>query len=449
MSCAIFLAKFESEVAHQYQRNCETSNRRDKHKFHTDIYDASLKEMLDKYSAEDADHHGRLIELKRMLLDIREDGSDQDMDEETEMKFMLNDYRVFIQKKKKTSNGSQGDIELFRKENLYFDDWESLFYEKNTARIETVLLPKIKNEILSKKGIFESEQIYRVLENHFEVLIRQLVRLEQDSSLMHTPTSLKMDSMSKLSSNLTAFGIGSTTSIDLRSNASRVNVDVNPHQMPSNISSKQVSIAETSLLPNLTLKSSSGAKIKYSLDYDISRNSRLMSYFHALVPGLRTLLLCAAPPHCFYYSPNSSTLQEKLKECCKILPKFAKQFTGFAPLLKSQGQNRWEDLDVLYFEVMQFCSNYQSIVSMLAIAMTIVRREVLMSITKLTKHQILDFGGPGVLKVFEQRKLTHQEMLAIGDAKYVEVAFLSLYSSKKLKPRKLLPVSNIRSSHLL
>lgn len=151
MSCALFLAKFMSHLSFKYEENMKTAEKNPK-EFDENIYQTTLIEMLDIYSEEDADNHGRLVELKKLCLDVN-NAEQIEITEEDEKKFMLNDYRVY---KQRTDLEDKEGLEEMRERFVYYSDWEQLFYEENTTNIHKNLLPKIEKELLMKKYLPKS-----------------------------------------------------------------------------------------------------------------------------------------------------------------------------------------------------------------------------------------------------------------------------------------------------
>jgi hypothetical protein len=81
-----------SQLSFQYETDIE-ENGLNIDVFDAKIYHNALKKILEENCEEDADHHGRLIEVKRICMDF--EGAKIGLDDETAKKFNLNDLRVY------------------------------------------------------------------------------------------------------------------------------------------------------------------------------------------------------------------------------------------------------------------------------------------------------------------------------------------------------------------
>jgi hypothetical protein len=66
-----------------------------------------------------------------------------------------------------------------RKKYQYYSDWEKLFIEEDATKITYQILPKIRRELLQKKGIFSDAYQYNILESHFDVVLNQLKKFDE------------------------------------------------------------------------------------------------------------------------------------------------------------------------------------------------------------------------------------------------------------------------------
>lgn len=148
MSCALFLARFMTHLAYQYEQEIEERNLK-KDVFDSQVYHNVLKQIVEEYCEEDANSHGRLIEIKKICMDF--EGARLGLDEETNQKFNLNDVRVY---QNKTQQIDKVGLKLMRDKYSYYSDWEKLFIEEDATKITQEILPKIRSELLQKKGIF-------------------------------------------------------------------------------------------------------------------------------------------------------------------------------------------------------------------------------------------------------------------------------------------------------
>lgn len=166
MSCALFLAKFMSHLASNYFNMCKTEGH-DPKEFIPHIYNNSLTNCLYYYSKEDAEQHGRLREIQKML--FRFDDRVMPMTREEEMQFYLNDVKAYKQAKADIPS-KENDIENFRGEFDFYQNWDSLFNEGKTERIVERILPQFEIEILGKKGIFPDESCYGLVKEKIKEL---------------------------------------------------------------------------------------------------------------------------------------------------------------------------------------------------------------------------------------------------------------------------------------
>ena len=172
MSCALFLANCMGYLAFIYDQKVK-HRKKNPYDFQAEIYDESIKQMLDKFSEEDADAHGRLIEIKKYLLGI--DDRILELDADYIEKFNLNDFKVFKVMDSGTITGSkEARLEQFRKDYLYYGEWEQDMYSIDVYLIKTDRLPVLRRELHKKKGYLEKKSDYEVLEQFFVELDQKL-----------------------------------------------------------------------------------------------------------------------------------------------------------------------------------------------------------------------------------------------------------------------------------
>ncbi|CAF3928018.1 unnamed protein product [Rotaria sp. Silwood1] len=88
--CACFLAQFMTSLSQQYQYFC-TQHMIDSNNFHPSLYAKALDMCLQNFAAKDADAHGRLLEIKDLLLHV---GGNQEIKCESIHLFYLKDIAV-------------------------------------------------------------------------------------------------------------------------------------------------------------------------------------------------------------------------------------------------------------------------------------------------------------------------------------------------------------------
>ena len=169
---ALFLAKCLSFLAYTYNKKVEMRGKSPLD-FQVDIYDETLKEMLEKFSKEDSRMHGRLIELKEYLLWI--DANVLELNCTQIKQFNLNDYKVFNQIDGHTSFATeQVRVEMFRKKYLYYGEWEKERSTLDSYWIRTDRLRIFRRDLLKSEGCFNNDFDYKNLNQYFSDLDREL-----------------------------------------------------------------------------------------------------------------------------------------------------------------------------------------------------------------------------------------------------------------------------------
>ena len=170
MSCGCFLADFAIHLSCTYQKQC-LERSRDGHDFHPEAYEASLETCLKMFVDEDRVAHGRLLEMKDILLNIG--GQYEVKSEELEFYFYAKDIEVYRgrvggatteAKKSDTLDVSDIDCEqilVHRRQCNPYQQTENHLQIRTSGsnrRVEFIKsLPWsiIRENILVKNGIFE------------------------------------------------------------------------------------------------------------------------------------------------------------------------------------------------------------------------------------------------------------------------------------------------------
>lgn len=156
-----------SHLSSSYFTMCKNQGH-DHQEFIPHIYNNALTNCLYFYSKEDAEQHGRLREIQKML--FRFDDRVMPMTREEEMQFYLSDVKAFKKANDSSLPNDDNEISEFRDDHVFYNGWGALFNENNTKRIVDNILPKFKSQILNKKGIFPDISCYKIIEKKIDDL---------------------------------------------------------------------------------------------------------------------------------------------------------------------------------------------------------------------------------------------------------------------------------------
>ena len=198
MSCGCFLADFITNLSSMYQRYC-VKKLLDAHNFHPDIYERSLEECLKTFVDEDRDAHGRLLEMKHILLNIG--GKHEVKSEHLELYFYAKDIEVYRGCLMETITPAQvtdlSDISDVDKSNIFDYRRNCSTYQQPEIHLQLSLSVSqrklnfikstswdiIREKILTKNGIFEDPNSSRYkIWNEIDSLenrIRELLETER------------------------------------------------------------------------------------------------------------------------------------------------------------------------------------------------------------------------------------------------------------------------------
>lgn len=468
-SCALFLAKFMSHLASKYKETMTVEGKKPS-TFDSEVYHNVLIEMLDLYCEEDADHHGRLVELKKLCLDIN-NAEKVDLTDEEEKKFMLNDYRVY---KDRTDNEDKEGLEQMRERFVFYSDWEKLFFEENTTKIHEELLPKIEKELLMKKNIFPNPYSYEILESHFEILLKQLKQFDIfDQTYVRKLSKKKKLELER--KQLEEFRRkkrqGKGGKGKGQNGKKRKGKDVEEREEPEEHEEEpveepekeheqegeddqegegehqegeeeQVEEVQEEVDPFAFVEDHIDDQRffvknhEYYFDYDISCNSRLSEYFNAARKGLRALYVCGKITDTIYMCPKAITTYDTVSELSTLFP-------IYSHILSSSGfdlsKMRDKDIRKTLNDITVFSVCYDDISYHIAKGMTIARRNELSSMAGLSNKDI-DKIGSSVVKSLKNCDFSDHQIMGIVDSKYAEAASIKLITDESFNFSKQLRV---------
>jgi hypothetical protein len=94
------------------------------------------------------------------------------MTKEEEMQFYLSDVKAYKKNNEKKPE-NQEEVDNFRSDHIYYNNWNSLFDETSPERIVDRILPSFKSAIMNKKGIFPDPSHYVIVKNKIEQMVKK------------------------------------------------------------------------------------------------------------------------------------------------------------------------------------------------------------------------------------------------------------------------------------
>jgi hypothetical protein len=455
MSCALFLAKFMTHLAASYEKLMMEAEKRVE-EFDSKIYHDCLVEMLDLYSEEDADEHGRLVEIKKMCLNFDENHPVQ-MEEEEKKKWTSNDVRVFEHITKEMEGEKTPEMfEKMRSKYLYYSSWEKLFVEEDTTLIHRELLPSIRKELLTKKGIFQDPHQYDVLESHIEILIRQLQEYEELDKTYDRKLSkrklremerkqmeeIKRKKRAEKEKELLARRKGGkkrraeeeSKMEEEEKEESKVEEEEKEEgegEEEENVEIKKVKTFEDYFPDVKEEMDEISFEVKgnlYYFDYEIACHCRLAEYFSVVKKGLRSFLLCGKLSNTDIFCPNKITVLDQMKKLDYDLQIYHHIiFGGQIELDKLNNM----DVKMVVKDLMTYGALFDDLGHHIAKALTIARRKDLMNLEKLSDHQI-DKIGTSLYAGLSNAGYTDLQILGLIDCKYAEASAYKLMTLERL-----------------
>ena len=94
------------------------------------------------------------------------------MTKEEEMQFYLSDVKAF-KKDKSSKPQTEQEINKFRSDHIYYNNWNALFDETKPERIIDRILPSFKSAIMNKKGIFPDPSHYVIVKDKIDEMTKK------------------------------------------------------------------------------------------------------------------------------------------------------------------------------------------------------------------------------------------------------------------------------------
>ena len=278
MGCGLFLARFMANLAFLYKDMCTTQNFGETD-FVPHVYHEALLQCLKAFSREDADQHGRLKELQKMLCEI--DDRVAAMDSEDEDQWDLHaaeEYKKSMSRK----HSNTTELETFTEEYRYYSNWTTLFGETHPEKIEKRIMPTIKSALLNKKGIFDNDGCYKLVDVYFDKISKLLFSRRGTETEDSKMTDINNPNLSINKKN-------AYNDMDLSNN----NMDMIKKEIDQNHKYRDSNnLQESQFLDNkpdmIEVKGE-----RYGLNFDITPNQKLVEYFLKMKKSLRSLFVCS------------------------------------------------------------------------------------------------------------------------------------------------------------
>lgn len=175
----------------------------------------------------------------------------------------------------------------------------------------------------------------------------------------------------------------------------------------------------------------------FYFEYSIKGHCRLEEYFNALKKGLRSTVIFGKLAYQSLLTPYSVTLVDSVKKLCTLLPIFAKIMESpslsIEKCSESLIRSKLKDLSVIG-------ANLADLATSIAMGLTIVRRDYLVSTESLNTEEINKMG-PLVYAGLKEQKLTDHQILAVIDCKFVEASCLRNLADKNWSVKQIPHVS--------
>lgn len=388
MGCALFLVRFQANLAYVYKDMCETKNFKDDD-FVPDIYREALLTCLKAYSREDSNEHGRLKELQKLLVGIDDRVKAFDVDENESWE--QNNYDQYKKTYKKQPSSTE-ELENFTGEYKYYSNWKTLFQETNQEKIEKRILPTLKSALMNKKGIFNGEQDYKSIGAYIDK-ISQLLSTRRGTS----------DTLSDMYSN------DNKKSSEIVGNSGML------HQNTNKGSKFGSYIQNAKSIPTKF-----GV---YNMSFDFEDNEKLQEYFQKMKKSLRSLFVGSTLSDSEYLQFNQDNLQESLTMLCVMIPTFGQ-------IVKNAGidisNTNEQALKKKFEKISEMASNYDNLPDNMAKILTMIKREDIIKMQEPFDEATKAIIGKTFLEKVENKNLSEPQIQAIRDTKLIEAIVLRL-----------------------
>ncbi|CAF2529073.1 unnamed protein product [Rotaria sp. Silwood2] len=389
MGCACFLADFVTYLCSLYQENC-TKMKLDSSNFHPSAYKISLETCLQKFVDEDRDSHGRLIEMKDLLLNLG--GKNEIKYESFQPYFYAKDIEVLRGEKpiltshfyKQLSNGEFTSILEKRDYCRTYQHIEKYFHD-NSSSIEQCLnflksepWKIIHDTLMNKNGIFKDP-----------ILARRWLTITFDIFEQQLASSISM------SSNITS----ATTVINVSNDME-----------------------------------------KLERDYDLLRNEKLMEYFTQVQRGLQSLFQSAVVADADIFAIRTPDLSKNIQVIGDLVPEAKTILQSVSNIIVSINQKGIEKkLD----ELCNLCVRFPCLPELLARKITIMKRDYIMNLKDADTIGLCSKLDTIVKGNNRSKNWSIQQRLAVRDTKILEACCIQLICQDDINPLRATHVEDI------
>lgn len=388
-----------------YAKNCEDLQFSPK-EFLPSAYQMSLREALIEFSGEDAEQHGRLKEIREMLLDF---DTDRDLISETDNEmFYINDIDVYREDNPDDEN--MDNILEFMMAYSAFSDWKRLFTEVNVEKVHKRILPKIRDSILNKKGIFPSPKCYQELEKHFNGVISSLSK--QDCPIKDM--NVRMDKIKQiLNENENSLGGATPRMAD---------------KVPTTAGGKNRNKKFDEDIERLRIRDQD-----YFLDYVITDNSKLVEYYIMFKKSLK------------YYFNNSKFSNSILlfdndnenKSNLDMIKKFPSTYKCTNELIQLIFGPKKKDYNptIVTKEIekaSKFASEFYDLAYYINKGLIMAKRDIIMETSDISRKYQALITPAFRQKLLDDNLMSTSQIMAVIDVKIIELLIIKLINSREL-----------------
>ncbi|CAF1108322.1 unnamed protein product [Rotaria sordida] len=380
MGCACFLADFATYLCCLYQENC-FKMKLDSSNFHPNVYEISLETCLQKFVDEDRDAHGRLIEIKDLLLNLS--GKD-------EVKYEI--YQPYFYAK---------DIEVLRGEK---------------QNITTNFYKKISDEefisILEKR---DDCRTYQHIENYFN---------DNSSNVKQCLFFLKSEPW-KIIRDILMSKNGIFRDPILARRWLTMTFDVFEQQLQSSISmsSKTTSIA--------TVTNVSNDIETLERNYDLLKNEKLMEYFTQVQRSLQSLFQSAVIADADIFAIQQSDFNRSIQVIADLVPEAKTILQSISNIIVSISQ---KGIKKKLDELCNLCVRFPCLPELLARKITIMKRDFIMNLKDNNTIGLCSKLDRIIIANNRTKDWSIQQRLALRDTKVLEACCIQLICKEDINP---------------
>ncbi|CAF4334144.1 unnamed protein product [Rotaria sp. Silwood2] len=381
--CACFLAKFMASLSQQYQYSC-TQQMVDSNNFHPSLYAKALDMCLQNFASEDMDAHGRLLEIKDLLLDV---GGKQEIKCESSYLFYLKDIAVEQQ------NDGNVDRIVHSRLRLSKADFDRLIEKR------------------------EQNRTYKKVENYFKIVSTN----NSDKSSNNNNNNDGSDFIKSQSWITMRDGILNKNNIFRDQKLARSWLNITFEQFEQKLQQPTISAPLPPIVDKWDLER----------NYKLGENEKLMEYYVQLQLGMESIFRSAI-------IADADIFEIKTPNICTILDYIADLIPEVNLILKSIsiviGEASKFMIEKKLKDLCHLSVRFPQLPEKLARRATIMKRN---HINKLGERDQI-----GSSKKFESmmkpiigiKKLTIQQILAIRDTKILEACCIKLLCNDIINP---------------